>query len=157
MPERAFEDQEALRQAIGIGLVSERLGACLLMVDPWNPVFSGARKALLRHMPERATGTFSEDMAANILAASGPAEAEFAERWRVGEDFAGPFNAILGGYYEAVSAQLATQAGVEGCFAVAETRRRAFAELPINEFPLLLPKTNVTRPRRMRPDGTAGP
>jgi hypothetical protein len=159
VPERAFEDQEALRLAIGTGLVSRRLAACLLMVDAWNPVFSADRAALLRHVPERATPTFSDDMAASILdaAAPGTAEAEFAELWNVGEDFAGPFSERLGRYFAAVQARLATQAGFEAYFELAEERRQRFAELPIAEFPLLLPKTNIEPAgRRMRPDGTVG-
>ena len=51
VPERAFEDQAVLREAIEIGLVTKRLAACLLMVDPWNPIFSDRRRALLRHVP----------------------------------------------------------------------------------------------------------
>ena len=55
VPERAFEDLVVLREAIEIGLLTERLAACLLMVDSRNPVFSGRRGALLRHVPATAT------------------------------------------------------------------------------------------------------
>ena len=41
-----------LREAIEVGLLSRRLAMCLLLVDPWNPVFSQRRLALLRHVPE---------------------------------------------------------------------------------------------------------
>ncbi len=166
VPERAFEDQVVLREAIETGLVSKRLAACLLMVDPWNPIFSDRRRALLRHVPATATiangkSSFSTDMARAILEAAGTApasapEAEFAERWAAGAGFRGAFNRILDRYYDAVTARLKTQAGFEGYFKLAEERRQEFkAKMPIAEFPLLLPHTNIEpRGRRMRRDGT---
>jgi hypothetical protein len=165
VPERAFEDQVVLREAIESGLVGKRLAACLLMVDPWNPVFSERRSSLLRHVPATAgivkgKSDFSRQMVGRILAeaADGPPgtpEAEFAQRWNVGPRFAAPFNELLGDYYEAVQARLRTQAGFEPYFKLAEERRQTFNEMPISEFPLLLPRTNIERSgRRMRSDGT---
>ncbi len=165
VPERAFEDQVVLRHAIEIGLLGKRLAACLLMVDPWNPVFSERRSSLLRHVPATARivkgkSSFSQTMVSSILdaAATGPAdtpEAEFARRWKAGPTFAAPFNKILSRYYKALSGKLKTQAGFEPYFKLAEERRQTFDEMRISEFPLLLPKTNIKRaPRRMRPDGT---
>ena len=166
VPERAFEDQEALRLAIEVGLVSKRLAACLLMVDPWNPVFSERRAALLEHAPAKATisggkSDYSQRMADAILAAakSGPAgtpEAEFAERWKVGARFQGPFRKLLRSYFDAVERQAKTQDGFEAYFKLAADRRREFKKkMPIAEFPLLLPATNIPNARRrMRRDGT---
>lgn len=164
VPERAFEDQVVLRHAIDVGLLGKRLAACLLMVDPWNPVFSERRAALLRHVPATAKiakgrSSFSREMVDSIFAAAkigprGTPEAEFVERWKVGPRFAGEFNRILRRYYKAVEAKLKTQAGFEPYFKLAEERRRTFHELPISEFPLLLPHTNIEPARRrMRPDG----
>lgn len=164
--ERAFEDQLALREALKVGLITKRLAACLLMVDPWNPVFSKRRRALLRHVPAttaiaKGKSRFSADLVSAILRAAdrGPAgtpEAEFANRWKVGPGFAGEFNRFLGRYYAAVARQLRKQAGFEGYFKLAEERRQEFrATMPIAEFPLLLPRTNITASgRRMRADGT---
>jgi len=165
VPERAFEDQVVLREAIELGLLGKRLAACLLMVDPWNPVFSERRSSLLRHVPATAKvvkgrSDFSRQMVREILAAAdagppGTPEAEFAQRWKVGPSFAGPFNRLLAEYYAAVTAKLRTQAGFEPYFKLAEERRQTFNEMPISEFPLLLPKTNIKRTgRRMRSDGT---
>jgi hypothetical protein len=165
--ERAFEDQETLREAIEIGLVTRRLAACLLMVDPWNPVFSERRRALLAHVPSTATiadgkSRFSADMAKAILAAAEQAppespESEFAERWSVGTQFKGPFNRLLKRYYGAVEAKLKTQAGFDAYFQLLEERRHRFRKLPIAEFPLLLPSTNIApKGRVMRADGTVG-
>jgi hypothetical protein len=165
VPERAFEDQVVLREAIEFGLIGKRLAACLLMVDPWNPVFSLRRSSLLRHVPPTATiqkgkSTFGREMVDSILAAAaaGPSdspEAEFAKRWKVGPRFASEFNRMLDRYYKAVTRKLKTQDGFEPYFKLAEERRRTFHEMPISEFPLLLPKTNIPRAtRRMQPDGT---
>jgi hypothetical protein len=165
VPERAFEDLVMLREAIEIGLVSERLATCLLMVDPWNPVFSARRRALLQHIPSTATiatakSSFSQEVANRILAAAkmrgtGSPEAEFAKRWNVGPRFRREFNRILNGYYKKVQARLKTQAGFEPYFRLAEERRRAFSKLPIAEFPLLLPTSDIPpAPRRMQFDAT---
>ncbi len=165
VPERAFEDQVVLLEAIQIGLVTRRLAACLLMVDPWNPIFSDRRRALLKHVPSAATiangkSSFSGDMARAILKAAegaGPAspEAEFAKRWEVGSGFKRAFNRLLEDYYDAVTARLRTQAGFEAYFQLAEERRQEFKQkMPIAEFPLLLPHTNITaKGRRMQRDG----
>ncbi len=166
VPERAFEDQAVLQEAIEVGLISKRLAACLLMVDPWNPVFSARRETLLRHVPAKAAisngkSRFSAEMARRILAAaaSGPAgspEAEFAERWGAGTRFASEFNRLLNGYYAAVTEQLKTQRGFDGYFRLADERRQAFKKRTrIAEFPLLLPRTNISATgRRMQADGT---
>jgi hypothetical protein len=165
VPERAFEDQVVLREAIEIGLLGKRLAACLLMVDPWNPVFSERRASLLRHVPATARivkgrSSFSQEMVTAILAAAkdGPPdspEAEFAQRWKAGPNFKKPFNKLLSRYYKAVTGRLKTQAGFEPYFKLAEARRRTFHEMPISEFPLLLPKVNIKEvPRRMRANGT---
>lgn len=167
VPERAFEDQVVLRKAIEIGLLSKRLAACLLMVDPWNPIFSERRAALLRHVPATARlknrkSRFSQEMVDSILAAAkagpkGTPEAEFAERWKVGPGFAGPFNRMLSRYYRAVTNNLKKQAAFDDYFKLAEERRQTFNEMPISEFPLLLPHTNIKRSgRRMRSDGSVG-
>lgn len=166
VPERAFEDQVVLREAIEIGLISKRLAACLLMVDPWNPIFSARRASLLRHVPATATiedgkSGFSAEMVKPILSAAklGPAgtpEAEFAERWKVGAGFAPEFNKLLKRYYAAATAKLKTQTGFDAYFKLAEARRREFDNtMPISEFPLLLPRTNIApAARAMQQDGT---
>jgi hypothetical protein len=167
VPERALEDNVALRESIRIGLVTPRLAAALLMVDFPNPIFSDRRERLLNHTPDgaviaRGASGFSEEMAKRILAAaeSGPddsPEREFAERWGVGENFAPSFNGLLTAYYEAVTAQLASQPGFEAYTRLAEARRkRAKATMPIvREFPLLFPGTNIPdAARMMKSDGT---
>ena len=164
IPERAFEDEEVLRHAIEIGLVSRRLAAALLMTDFPNPVFSVRRAKLLEQVPKAATvankqSTFSEEMAQAILAAAdgspeGSPEREFAERWAIGEQFEDSFNALLQGYYQAVEAGLQDQERFNEYFRLAESRRQRVKQMPIFENPLLFATTNVSDAERtMRVDG----
>jgi hypothetical protein len=165
IPERAFEDQVALREAIRIGLVSRRLAASLLMTDFPNPVFSARRAALLAHVPESATisdgaSSFSQEMADAIVAAAdtssaGSPEREFKDRWTVGEDFSKPFNTLLGAYYKAVTQKLETQAGFDAYVELAESRRERIREMPIFENQLLFARTNIASVERvMNQDGS---
>jgi hypothetical protein len=166
VPERAFEDVVALREAIRVGLVTKRLAACLLMVDFPNPIFSDRRASLLQHVPDSATirkgkSTFSQRMADAILeAAKGSAqdspEREFAQRWNAGPRFVPSFNRVLRRYVNAVKRRLKTQGGFDDYWRLADARRAEARKNPVfAEFELLFPKSDIPRPaRRMRADGT---
>jgi hypothetical protein len=167
IPERAFEDQVVLREAIRVGLVTKRLAACLLMTDFPNPIFSDRRRALLAYVPASATvgedqSTFSQEMADTIVAAAeaspqGSPEREFAERWSVGEDFAGRFNRVLRDYYDAVNRRLENQSDFDAYFELAESRRRrAVQAMPIfRENMLLFAQTSIEPGlRAMQRDGS---
>lgn len=169
VPERALEDTQVLREAHGIGLVSDRLAACLLMTDFANPIFSDRRAALMAHVPATATvadgtSSFSEDMVQAVLAASEASpedspEREFAERWAVGEDFKAPFDALLSAYYDRIAERLATQAGYDDFFRLAESRReRVEGTMPIAESPLLFARArDSVGALRMLADGSVAP
>ncbi|MDQ3090970.1 MAG: hypothetical protein M3R46_04765 [Actinomycetota bacterium] len=166
VPERAREDDFALREAIRIGLITPRLAASLLMVDFPNPIFSDRRESLLAHVPESAaiadgTSSFSQDLADTILAAAeaagaGSPEQEFAERWSVGEAFVEPFNQLIAGYAGAVVARLQTQEGFDDYTRLAASRRERARPMPIlSENPAVMPKTNIPEAdRHMEQDGT---
>jgi hypothetical protein len=165
VPEPAFEDHAVVAEAVRIGLISERLAACLLMTDFPNPVFSTRRAALVRHVPATANiqdgqSRFSVDMAEAILAAAeGSAahspEREFAERWAAGEAWWEEFGQLLSDYYRAVGRQLTIQEGFDAYYRLAESRRDQVRSLPILESPLLFARTNIPSARRvMRRDGT---
>jgi hypothetical protein len=165
VPERAFEDVDFLRQLVkpepatgerDLGLVSDRLAACLLMVDFPNPVFSERRAGLLHHVeaafpgpvPAEEWGRFSETLGDAIAAAAGggeggPAEAEFAELWSAGDGWKEAANARLEPYYEALAARLATPDGVKDVFRLAEARRNRVRRMPIDETPLLFAQSNL--------------
>lgn len=164
VPERAFEDQIVLREAMRIGLVSDRLAASLLMTDFPNPVFSARRRALLDHAPQTATvaggqSEFSEAMADAIAAAApgtpqGSPEREFADRWATGDGWRDAFDALLGDYYAAATRKLSDQAGFDAIFRLAESRRNRVRAMPIFESPPLFAHTNIARETlAMAPDG----
>jgi len=166
VPERAFEDSEALRHAIRIGLLTQRLAACLLMTDFPNPVFSTRRAGLLDHVPPGpatlADGAFSDQLAGAILSAAdeqaddSPA-VEFKRLWEVGEDFEDAFAAQLGAYHAAVQGRLDSPSDFDAVYALAESRRARVREMPIAEFPLLFSVSTITAtPRAMRADGSVG-
>lgn len=163
VPERAFEDTDTLLQAIDMGIISRRLAACLLIVDFPNPIFSDRRAQLLKHVPEDPfdpDSDFSQAVADAILASpdaegTGTPEAEFKQRWSVGEEFAESFNELLTDYYDAVTERLETQDGFDGYMELAESRRELVKEMPIAESSLLFAQSDIpTGNRRMRADGT---
>jgi hypothetical protein len=165
VPERAFEDHETMREAIRIGLLTERLAATLLMTDFPNPVFSPRREALLAHVPESAVLTdgsseFPEQFVAAIVAAAensgqGSPEREFAELWAAGANWKQQFGELLSAYYDAVVSRLLTDDGFEPYMRLAESRRERVRRMPIAESPLLFASTTITSAERaMRADGT---
>jgi hypothetical protein len=164
VPERAFEDQRALAEAIRIGLLTERLAAALLMTDFPNPIFSQRRTALLRHMPDSATvengeSDFSARVADAILAAAhgtskGSPEREFARLWEA-EDWLPTFGHLLTDYYGALASRLASQSGFDDCVRLAESRRERVRQMPIFENELLFSRIKPGQPAlAMQADGS---
>lgn len=153
VPERAFEDTETLKQAIGRGLVSKRLAAAILMVDFPNPIFSPRRAQLLPFVPATAmivagSSNFSESMAQAIVEAApstsvGSPEREFAELWASGDGWPEALAGVLTSYYAAVQQQLTSQSGFDDYTRLAESRRDRVRQMPIFESPLLFAETNI--------------
>lgn len=164
VPEPALEDNDVVLQCVRQGLLTARFAACALMVDFPNPVYSSRRGTLLRHGPEMSgLSDLSERTAQAIIAAAetaGPRspEGEFAELWQLGEEgWAQECATRLANYMQAVNARLTTEDGFDAYVRLAESRRRIFATTSLNEFPLLLPRTDIPQdmpPLQMRPDGT---
>ncbi|HMJ35211.1 MAG TPA: hypothetical protein VK501_14970 [Baekduia sp.] len=165
VPERAFEDQAVIAQAMRAGLLSDRLVAALLMTDFPNPIFSDRRAALLRYVPATATvvdrrSDFSETMANAILTAAEPTpegspEREFASLWSAGHQWRERFGELLSAYYAAVTTQVATQDGFDAFMRLAEARRDVVRPMPITESQMLFATTNIGQGRRrMRADAT---
>lgn len=151
VPEPAFEDVDLLDQLIRAGLLSRRLVACVLMVDFPNPIFSTRRARLMKHLPDAAISAtgWSEAIAGRIMAASeasspGSPEREFAANWSLGEDaWRGAFVQRITDYFIAVERELARADGFDAYVHLAESRRREFRPLPLNEARLLVPTTNI--------------
>ncbi len=178
VPERAFEDTEFVRQLVkpdggagerDLGLVSERLVGCLLMVDFPNPVFSERRASLRRHLPAGPLpasewGGFAETFGNAIAAAATgtnpePAELEFAELWNLKDDgWRDAASQRLESYYAALAARLGSADDFKQIFMLAEARRNRVREMPINETSLLFAETSIPPEDivglAMNPDGT---
>jgi hypothetical protein len=164
VPERAVEDTDFVRQAVKpkpeageaeLGVVSERLAACLLMVDFPNPVFSRRREQLLDHvptepLPAQEWAAFSERLGEKIAAAARAekateAEREFAKLWEAGEDgWHSAAAKLLEAYYEKLGERLDTPEGVEDVFTLAEARRRRVRRMPIAESALLFAQSSIS-------------
>lgn len=166
VPERAFEDVETMLQARNRGLLTNRLIAALLMVDFPNPVFSPRRAKLLAHAPSTATiangaSTYSTDMANKIIAAAtntpaGSPEKEFATRWNQAQNLPGPLGNELNAYYAKITTNLQSQSKFNDYVRLAESQRNRVRQMPIFEFELLFPRTNIpASPKlRMKSDAT---
>lgn len=150
VPERAFEDVLVVRILVQRGVLSDRLAACLLMVDFTNPLDSPKRASLLRHVPATAGTTETTSLDATLVpaileAASANAEDspenEFAAHWNLGGDgWRDGFGKRIESYLAAVVAKLDTDAGCDEIFRLAESRRRDFRRRASAEFGLSLPQ-----------------
>jgi hypothetical protein len=71
-------------------------------------------------------------------------ERQFLANWGLADaDWEATFEARIESYLDAVRARLAAPGGFDRYVELAESRRRRFARLPLNEFELLLPETNI--------------
>ena len=168
VPEAAFEDIDVIRQMVTTGILTAHFAASVLMVDFPNPVFSPARAKLFQYMPTAATldpaaGGLSQQIAAVISkAADGhPAdspEAEFKANWELAEsEWQNVFASRIESYLAAVTERISSVAGFDDYVRLAESRRREFKRMRLNEFALTLPVTNIPLDApllQMRPDGT---
>lgn len=154
VPEAAFEDVEVVNQLVRRNIITAHCAASVLMVDFPNPVFSPARATLLNYVPtvavlDPARGGVSQQIAdaiadaADGLPADSP-EAQFMDNWRLADsDWRKVFAARIQGYLGAVTARISTAEGFDDYVRLAESRRREFKRMRLNEFALTLPVTNI--------------
>lgn len=150
VPEPATEDLVIVQGLVTRGLLPRKLAAALLMVDFPNPVFSRRRAQLLAYVPEEFG---PDDVAARFVGAVEPSTAaltegtpehEFLALWRVPDAaWEATYTARLQAYLNAVAARLVTADGFDAYFRLAESRRREFRKIPLAEFLLTTPRTNV--------------
>jgi hypothetical protein len=153
VPEPAFEDVLVVETLIGLGILSERLAAALLMVDFQNPVFSARREALLQYVPAEArlgdAAGFADALVAAIggsaaAASNGSAEAEFLANWAIPDpEWRAACERRIETFAAAVSARCATPSSFAPVFELAESRRREFRKRKLAEFRLTTPTTNI--------------
>ncbi|CAL9338788.1 hypothetical protein [Streptomyces sp. Tu 3180] len=168
VPEAAHEDNEVVRQMIRHGLLSAKFAACVLMVDFPNPVFSPPRAHLMRYAPTAATEpsalcdrtALAITDAARTLPADSP-EGLFAAHWRVPDDaWQAVFGQRVDAYLRKAAARARTEDGFDDYVRLAESRRRRFRAMRLNEFQLTLPVTGIPAdapPLTMREDATTVP
>ncbi|WP_432196843.1 hypothetical protein [Streptomyces sp. bgisy027] len=165
VPEAAHEDNEVVRQMVRNALVPAKFAACVLMVDFPNPVFSPARSRLMRYVPTTPTKVVElcDKVAQAILDAAGtlPAdspEGRFAEHWQAPDDaWRTVFGHRVDAYLRRVTERIRTESGFDDYVHLAESRRRQFRRMKLNEFELTLPVTNIppdAPPLAMREDAT---
>ena len=118
VPERAFEDQDVLNTLVIRGVLSPKLGLCLLMVDFCNPVFSPARAKLLRYVPatipaqaDAFDALFIEAVRQANVAPPSP-EAELLRLWDT-QDMGEHVAQSLSAYHAAIQERLKTREGVQ--------------------------------------------
>jgi hypothetical protein len=120
----------------------------------------------MRHVPpearRRADGSYDleDTMLASITAAAGMLPADSPERELLGlwgtADWERTFSRRLEAYFEVLQARLESPEGYDAIFRLAESRRREFRMLPINEFRLTVPVSKIPAsepPLEMLPDG----
>lgn len=168
VPEPAFEDVDVLSRLLGRNILTPRFGACLLMVDFPNPVFSTRRQHLMRYVPAqlKLTDGGSELPPAMVAAieAAEPGlppespEREFLANWRLSEaEWRSAFERRIERYFEALAVRATTEEGFDGFVRLADSRRRQFRRRPLAEFGLTLPTTNIPKDApflEMGEDGT---
>ncbi|MFD4972777.1 hypothetical protein [Streptomyces sp. NPDC058424] len=167
-PEAAHEDNDVVRQLIQLGIISAKFAACTLMVDFTDPVFSADRAQLMAYVFTTPTPTaaLADRITQAILSAAAklPAtspEGRFAAAWAQADtDWPAAFAQRIDAYLTAAAARIRTRDGFFGYVRLAESRRREFKAMRLNEFELTLPVTNIlaSEPRlTMRQDATVAP
>lgn len=172
VPVASEEDTRIIQQLIAQNIITSHFALSVLMVDFPNPIFSPARKQLLQYVPNigritRGRSDLSERTAQAILeVAKRPSldspEKQFAANWSMKpEQLLNQSRQHISQYLNAVIQRLGSQGAMDDYTRLAESRRRQFAATfkQLNEFPLLLPKTNIPAEARLRmnADGTVSP
>ena len=141
----------------------------MMMVDPWNPIYSWRRGVLLQYVPDSATfdsttGTYDLDatFVKNVTASpmckdSTSPESLFLANLKSDQT---KFPNIFTTYLNAVQSRLGTVDGMTDYLRLAESRRRIYRSLPLDEFALTLPwalNYGTEQYWEMKSDGTVVP
>jgi hypothetical protein len=147
-------------------LLSPQTYNAMVMVDPWNPVYSWRRGVLLQYVPDEATfnpDTKSFDMEQRFIdavKASPRMQDETSPEYEFVQNLSKTsteFQDTLTEYFKKVQKRLKSQDGIADYLKLAESRRRVYRPVPMDEFSLTLPWAwlwKYTRPLEMTPDGT---
>ncbi len=152
---------------IAQSVISDHFALSVQMVDFTSPVYSALRASLWKYVPATArvkesASDLAERTALKIAAAApstpmNSAERQFVDNWnKTREQLRTDAEKRIQDYQTALLPWLKTQEGVNDFTRLAESRRQRFAGSPLNEFPLLLPRTNLPADLdlRMNADGS---
>ncbi len=159
-----------VKQMIAQGVVSDHFVLSVLLVDFTNPVYSSPRASLWKYVPatvqvKDGASNLTEQTAQAIADAApctpkNSAERQFMENWtKTRAQLLADAEKRIQEYQAALMPRLKTQEGVNDYTRLAESRRQRFAASALNEFPLLLPRTNLPDKLglRMNLDGSVSP
>ncbi|KEF57336.1 uncharacterized protein A1O9_05253 [Exophiala aquamarina CBS 119918] len=162
-------------------LLSKDCIYAMLMVDPWNPIYSWKRGVLMQYVPDithlpgnfdpKASPPQKYDLEAKIEAAvresprfkneTDSPEREFIANLEEQRKGNSSFSNRMTDYLEKVAGRLGDPKQVNAAMidfmTLAESRRRIYRPVPLDEFDLTLPwatNYNHDAPLEMRPDGT---
>lgn len=148
-----------------LGLLSEKTFRAFMMVDFWNPIYSWRRGVLMQYVPATTTydGAKKYDLEASCIAAvrashyaSDVNSPEYHFLKSLDEDTSTQRSRIWA-YLSKSSQKLKTSDGLTEHLTLAESRKRLYRPLPLDEFGYTLPyalKYDRKRPLEMTEDGT---
>ena len=171
----SFEDAQGVSviQQLGLGrdfpnaLLSDKAFNAIIMVDFCNPIYSWRRGVLFQYVPSTTTLQGKEyDLESNFVSAIRRSafakdpeslESRFLEYYDSGKE-ASDYSPIIKAYLDAALSKLKTVDGLVEQLSLAESRRRLYRPLPLDEFGLTLPYAiNIpvdAPPLEMTPDGS---
>ncbi|ERF76404.1 hypothetical protein EPUS_06962 [Endocarpon pusillum Z07020] len=150
----SYEDAQGVlkMQSIkpGIGLVSAATFNALMMVDFWNPIYSWRRGVLMQYLPEQTsydsaskTYDLESQLIANVKKShsfkSGDTESPEHQFISLLDVKLEDMRSRIKRYFDNVVTRLNTLDGMIDYLTLAESRRRIFRPVPLNEFGPTLP------------------
>ena len=78
-PVKAWSDRAAIEQLVKMGLITDEFVKDVLAIDMTRPLFSKARCALLKHVPETWSATWLKDFKQNLASGRQPSEMELLQ------------------------------------------------------------------------------
>jgi hypothetical protein len=157
----SYEDAQGIlnmRQVGNIGdnfpisLISDKCMRAILMLDFWNPLYSWKRGLLMQYVPGKTTLDSSSntyDLEPNFVAAVRASshatgnvldspEYQFLQLYD-GPDDINQYQTRISQYLAAVNDRLGTAEGIVDYLSLAESRKRIYRPLPLDEFGIQLP------------------
>ncbi|KAJ4301338.1 hypothetical protein N0V90_003430 [Kalmusia sp. IMI 367209] len=153
----AFEDAQGVASLSSIGclgdnfpnsLISDKAIRAIIMLDFWNPVYSWRRGVLMQYVPSHTTLTgngvydLEEKWVTAIKASSYTTQTDSPEYLFLqlyGSDNVSDYQQRITDYLTAVNTKLMDQEGLYDYLCLAESRRRIYRPLPLDEFGVQLP------------------